>query len=210
MPLTARSINGYAAVSPPNQVSLRSVSGYLIGSPPVQVGVRSIGGYLIGPAIKSLPKGVTGLQAVLLMIVAKANTVRPTTDFTAVAVEALTNDANYNARVQVKASAASGLKGTKWFRYNRVPISRMTLDPNNIPLGTATTIYEALSAISAVVGITLTVDDVVDGPISASAYTVELVAKSTSYWFIPGSKVTIGQTLPQFSTLFTDPAIRWS
>jgi hypothetical protein len=199
----------YTFQKSPSQLSLRRLGGYAMAKQPAQLSARQIRGYAMCTPFTPLPAGLTGQQAVLAMIVAKSKTIRPTTDFTIDASTVLTGDPLFNSRVKATATSASGLFGSYTFRYNRVALSRMGLTSSSFDLGTATTIYGLLPAISAAAGITLTTDDVEDGVIGAGDLTVTLKAKASSWWFIPGNTLVIGKTLPSINVPISSDTIDW-
>lgn len=202
-------VQGYALLKMPSQLSLRSLGGYAMASKPSQLGLRVVGGYVMAGVPTPLPAGVTGQQAVLNMIAAKAKTSRPASDFTIDHANILDGDQFFNSTVKAYASAQSGLAGSMTFRYNRVPLSRMGLLSTGFEIGAATTIYGLLSTISAAAGITLTTDDVEDGPILSMDETVTLRAKSTSWWFLPDSTLVIGKPLTSISVPISSDTIDW-
>lgn len=193
----------------PAQIGVRQVRGYAIVASPAQMGLRQIRGYAMTTPFTPLPTGVTGKQAVLNMIAAKAKTARPSTDFTIDPATVLTGDPLFNSKVKTYAAASSGLFGNTTFRYNRVPLSRMGLVSGGFDLGTATTIYGLIPALNAASGIVLTSDDIEDGPIAASDTSVTLTAKSTSWWFIPGNTLVVGKNLPSINIPISSDTIDW-
>lgn len=202
-------IQGYAIVAPAVQLSLRKFGGYAMTKAPAPMGLRAVAGYAMCTPFTPLPSGVTGLQAVLNMIAAKAKTVRPATDFTVDAPAVLANDPLFNSTVKAYATAASGLTGNKTFRYNRVPLSRMGLVSNAFDLGTFTTIYDLIPSLITASGVKITTDDINDGPIASTDVTVTLTSKAGSYWFLPNSSLTIGKTLPSINVPISSDTIDW-
>lgn len=120
------------------------------------------------------------------------------------------NDTRFNTQVTLDSVVGQGYKGQMIVRYNRASIAGKSVALAAVNLGSAATIYAALPAINAASGMVLTTNDIEDGPIDPDATDVELTVKATSYFFTAGSKVMAGTKLPLFSTLFTDPNIRWT
>jgi hypothetical protein len=123
------------------------------------------------------------------------------------AIVGVTKDANgvnqpivRNTRIFLTPVAKTGNYGPRVIYYNRIHVS--DLGTITVPIGTATTIYEALPQINTNYGIGLSQDDVVDAPLPApdsNGYvTVTLSIKPTSVLFYGTVKVSL--TDYQFST----------
>lgn len=107
---------------------------------------------------------------------------------------------NKNSKVKVKFIGV-GYSGSTYFYYDRVLIERSFAAPDNtlpnIPVNT--TIYALLPTLNPLLKTKLTTDDIEDAPVLAGAVRLWFVAKSTSFLYIPGSKVLIGTVEPKMS-----------
>lgn len=120
-------------------------------------------------------------------------------------------DTLYNTRLVLDSVVGQGYKGSFTLRYNRVNLSVAFNGKTLVNLPTLTaTILELLPAINAQYTLGLTASDIVDGPIDPEAAQLTLTVKSSSEFYVPGSTMVVGLPLPLFSTLFTDPIIRWA
>lgn len=152
----------------------------------------------------AIPKGVLGTQALLDLIAARSLTTRPSSHFTAGVPEVLAGDANYNTRVLVAPTAPAKLSGQMYFRYNRVTLDKIQMTANQFDIGTATSVSALLPTLNAASGMSLTMDDLVEATIPATATSFTLTAASTSRLFIPGSTFKVGLFAPPF--LWIDPS----
>lgn len=145
------------------------------------------------------------------LITKKAKTInRPTSDFTIDPSNVLTGDPLFNSTVKAYATAASGLTGNYTFRYNRADVSRMLADPSSLVIGTATTVYGLIATLNAASGLVLVQDDLVDGPIGPDDETVTLTAKSTSWFFVPGSTFAPGKPLTPIGNVITNDTLDYA
>lgn len=100
----------------------------------------------------------------------------------------------FNTKVAVSAVNPNLYAGTKDLSYARYPAEVLTLEMNMDLLRYAparTTIYHALTEFNRVFGTKLPLEDFEDGPIATDGPTYA-TAKASSYWFIPGTKVSLG------------------
>lgn len=187
------SLQAYALISPPQPLSLRNLQAYAAVRIPDTLSLRNLQGY-VAVSTASLPKGITGKDALLAMIVAKAKSTRPANHFTVVAPVDYTGDGGtHNTQVLTSPTQAALLSGSMYFIYNRVDIKRMMDDPSSLAFGSATTVHELIPAINAATGMIITTDDLVNKPLVPGAGVVTVTAASTSYFFTPGTTIVLGQ-----------------
>lgn len=206
VPVNIANIQGYALASAPAPIQLRDIKGYVMVTPPAPVQLRSILGYAMVPFL-NLPTGQTPAQALLAMILKLSRTVRPATHFTLGVPEAGT-ESGYDTKVKVNPTAAALLSGEMYFHYNRVYMNRMA-SLSSIVIGSAANTHALIPQINTLTGMQLTTSDIVNDVIPAGSPEVTLTAASTSYLFVPGTQVQIGNT-PTLASQFGSDTILWS
>lgn len=114
-----------------------------------------------------------------------------------------------NSKVTISSTPnTAGYSGSTVLRYNRVLIERAFLTATTLPTIPAnTTIYALLPSLNTQFNSKLTTDDLEDAVVLAGAVRLYFVAKSTSYLYIPGSKVLIGTPMPTMASLVTVKAL---
>lgn len=199
-------VQGYAVMTPPANMRLREVRGYVMGVLPLSINLRSIGGYAMVTYLP-LPKGQTPAAGLMAMILAQAKIVRPASHFTLGAVE-VGSVQGYNAKVKLTPNAAAQLSGEMYFHYNRVYMNRMA-DLSSIVIGAAANTHALLAQINTLTGMQLTTSDIVNDPITAGSVEVTLTAATTSYLFVPGTTVQLGNT-PTLASQFKNDTVLWT
>lgn len=97
-----------------------------------------------------------------------------------------------NTHVVITPVTSSGLYGKRIFHYNRIHISE--LGTVTVEKGSATTVYQLLSAINVKYGLYLTEDDVIDqvlSPIITGEIEVDLEIKPTSLAWYAGDIIPV-------------------
>lgn len=206
MPVNVASIQGYALANPPASVQLRDIRGYAMVTLPATVQLRSIGGYAMVP-FGYLPKGQTPAQALMALILLQGRTTRPATHFNLGQVEVGT-ETGYDSKVKVTPTALALLGGEMYFHYNRVNMNRMP-DLSSIVIGSAANVHALIPQINTLTGMQLTTDDLVNDAIPAGYPEITLTAASSSYLFVPGTQIQIGNTATLASQFGTD-TILWT
>jgi hypothetical protein len=103
-------------------------------------------------------------------------------------------EGEYNTTVNISAVTTQLYSGNIDLAYPRYPADILTLDVNLDLLRYSparTTISQVITEFNRVFGTQLPLADFEDGPIEQTGETF-LTAKASSYWFIPGTKVSIG------------------
>ncbi|MNQ21056.1 hypothetical protein D3C85_341560 [compost metagenome] len=103
-------------------------------------------------------------------------------------------EGEYNTTVNVSAVSPLLYSGNLDMAYPRYPASVLTLDVNLDLLRYSparTTIHQVITEYNRVFGTKLPLADFDDGPIVQDGDTL-LTAKDSSYWFIPGTQVSVG------------------
>lgn len=206
-PVNVASIQGYALANPPAQVQLRDVRGYAMVTLPTTLQLRSVQGYAMVPW-RNLPLGQTPAVALMALILLNLKSVRPSSHFNLGAVEVSTDDPAYNSKVKVTPTPAALLSGEMYFYYNRIYMNRLP-SLSSIVIGSAANVHALIPQINALTGMQLTTSDLVNDAIPAGYPEVTLTAASTSYLFVPGTQIQIGNT-PDLSAQFKTDTILWS
>lgn len=142
---------------------------------------------------KAIPKNASTKQLLLNMM--NANTMGRTVAMSELVFSFPEENTyhNKNSKVSVK-FVGTGYTGSTYFYYDRVLIERSFLTPDNtlaaVPANT--TIYALLPTLNTSLRSLLTTDDIEDAPVLAGAKNLTFIAKSTSFLYIPGSRVVIG------------------
>lgn len=191
-------VQGYALATPPAPLQLRDVRGYAMGVLPLSIGLRSLNGYAMVP-FADLPKGTNGQTSLMNLILQKSKSVRPASQFSLGAPEVST-EPGYDSKALLTALPAAQLSGSMYWYYNRVRMSRLT-NLSGIVIGAAANTHALISAINTATGMVLTTADIVNDTIPAGSVEVTLTAATTSYFFVPGSTVQLGNT-PTLASLF--------
>jgi hypothetical protein len=198
----------YVAVQPPAKADVRKVSGYALVTPPVQALVRKISGYALLSPVPITYLRMKGATALLTAINKEHNKTLTTAQVSFGDPSAAVSE-KYNAQVAMIPNPTWDYGGQMVFRYTRYPLGNAFDSANPaMPAGSQTTVHGRLAAINATYNLNLETRDIVDGPVSASATGFVLTAASTSYLFVPGSKVTVGDpNSNNLATLITTSAL---
>lgn len=199
-------IQGYALMYPPAPIRLRSVGGYAMVALPLSINLRSINGYAMVP-FQGLPLGQTFSAALIALILRLSKIVRPASHFNLGAVE-VGDVTGYNSKVKLTPTPTALLSGEMYFHYNRVYMNRMA-SLSAIVIGAAANTHALIAQINTLTGMVLTTADIVNDVIPAGAVEVTLTAAATSYLFVPGTQIQIGNT-PTLSSQFKTDTVLWT
>lgn len=112
---------------------------------------------------------------------------------------------DFNSRVKITPLAGSGYSGSMWMRLNRFSIDTAfigkSLDAYKVD---GTTIHGILSKINTDFGLSLTADEIEDGPYDKAVGRVVLKVKAGSIYYLPGSSAILGPTEIALSFSTTD------
>lgn len=204
---------GYALARMPSSIEVGELGGYALYQRPPQLEFHDIGGYILRKPVKPLPKDVTGHDAVIQMIIDTQLIDYSVGDFFLDPPVVMEDSASaLNTTVVCNAGVTSYLYGSMTFDYYRRDI-KDCLDGLELTVdftGMSNTL-DLLPAINERTGMILTADDIVSTPIRAGQTLVTVVAKSTSWFFQPGTtlQLTAGGIV-NFADLFTTDTIIWS
>lgn len=150
------------------------------------------------------PFNIAGSVAILNLLNTQAKKVFTYSDIAIGGPVAITDDGVVNTEIEVTAYPISGYKGTTKLQYKRVPIyNAVDNKALLININSNTTIHALLPSINSAYGLALTTSDVENTAVSIGAALISLTAASTSYVYLPGSILYLGQVVP-LNTLVTD------
>lgn len=146
--------------------------------------VRSAVTYVIYGNL-ALPKGVDGKTALFNLIHELTEQELRPEDLIIGAPE-VTTENGCNTRIRVT-SPLRELEGEVYFYYNRAQMNRLPLPSNFVP--SKTDLHLLVPDLTTATGMVLSTSDFVNAPVTAGKVKIE--AASTSYFFIPGSVLSL-------------------
>lgn len=163
---------------------LRQAVTYVVYTPIRLPTVRSAVTYVIyGDMV--LPKGVTGQRALFDLINDQTDMVLVPEDLVIGPPEvSWINDCNTRIKVSSK---KIGVRGDMYFYYNRAEMRRLSLPSNFVP--SKADLHALVPDMREATGILLDTTDFVNAPVSNGKVRIE--AAATSYFFLPGSVLSL-------------------
>lgn len=192
--LSVRKLTGYVAVvAVERTLKLRKITGYAATAIASSASVREINGLALVKPVFYPPFHQPSLKGLLDTINHQHGTRFVEGDLQFGPPSVLSQDFYFNSKLTVVASDFSGFSGEILFRYNRAAISKAFFRKDMTALKTfGSSVVASLPAINAKYALNLQASDVVDGPVTAGATTLKLTMAATSYYYLPGSTVTLG------------------
>lgn len=178
-------------------LTLRNLPSYVLAATPTTVIARSLPVYVLVKEKTPLPKNIEVTQviadAVSKLIVGETASVDITLGYP------LPSGERENKNTSVDVHGFSGThEGWKRFYYRRRELDEilMGVELPAIDLTGMTTTLDVIEWLSDQTGVLLTDRDIVDSPLAVEDGHITLTAKDGSYWFVPGTTVTIPSSEP--------------
>lgn len=182
------------------QLSVRKVSGYAITPVMPAVSIRNLSVYSLQTKKRVINfKDKSGLEILLDLINDESiSTLELSTlSFSAPQSNEGAPGIVRNTKITVTALPDNIYTGSKQLKYNRINISRPFTNPTvlGFTIPAATTIHALIPSINAAHNVKLLPSDVVDGAIEANAAGVVLKVATSSYLYLPGEYLVLGDAL---------------
>lgn len=153
------------------------------------------------------PFNTAGTVAILALLNTQAKKTFTYSDIQIGAPVAIADDGQVNTEIEVTAYPVSGYQGSTKLQYKRVPILNAVADRTlTFTVNSNTNVHSLLPTINAAYGLALATSDVLNTSVGAGAVTIILTAAETSYIYLPGSQLYLGQVV-QLNTLVTDTTL---
>lgn len=212
--LSMRNITGYAlAAEPPPQpaFAVRKVAGYALVPTLPQINLRKLNVYGMYSKQNLNFKDKTSFE--ILFDVINTEAITPFTQAQVSLgdpqVRDVTSGIRRNTSIELTALPGNPYAGKMTMKYNRFGLARPFVTPTTLGFTVAadTTVHALIASINTAHNLKLVARDLVNNVVKAGAVSITLVAASTSYIYLPTSRVTIGQQLPTIASAVTVTAL---
>lgn len=169
---------------------VRQAPVYAMWQDPIRPKIRQTPVFVMVIEPSMLPKNTAGPSAIARLVSEGAKTPILPGDIS-IGPPEVTTEYNCNTRILITALEKNSLnaEGSMYLYYNRAAVSRIDLPVNWTIAGTDTSTATALARLVTASGMALTMDDFVNNQLVGTS--LKLEGAATSYFFIPGSFITL-------------------